>query len=336
MDIAVVVNLKARRGSSAVAQRCRAELPNARILASRSMVDTVDFAKLLSEAPPRLLLSAGGDGTAIALVNALRDADPGALAIDSDMLLGVLPLGTGNAWARVTGATSWRRALSSLSEVADRRTELPRRRFALLDMNGTLSHFAGTGWDAEIIDDFHVQKSRPSLLPPSARQGLAGYLNGMFTRTVPRAWRGTGVEVELVNTGEHVLAVGDDGRAYQAPGGEPGAVLYRGPTSVCAAGTTEEWGFGFRAFPFAHLVPGRFCMRVYTGNSIQATMRMGKLWRGEHPVRGMNTWLATSCRATFSKPVPFQIGGDRQGHRDVIDFRIAEEEIDLLDWRALS
>lgn len=337
MDIAVVVNLRARRGSPAVAQRCRAELPQARIFSSRSLDETRGFAETLAGAPPGLLLSAGGDGTAIGLINTLRDVDPAALRDGArDLVLGVLPLGTGNAWARATGAKSWKDALARLGEVQGRTTALPRQSFGLLDIDGHLAHFAGTGWDAEMIDDFHAQKTAPGILPKSRRDGLTGYLNGMFTRTVPRHMFGTGVEVELVNTGSDALAVDANGRAFPLPGGEHGKVLYRGPTSVCAAGTTEEWGFDFRAFPFARLVPGRFCMRIYSGSSVSATMRMGKLWRGEHPCPGMSTWLVDKCRATFSREVPFQIGGDRQGHRDVIDFAIAKEQVDLLDWRALS
>lgn len=335
MDIAVVVNLCARRGSAAVADSCRRALPNARIVASRSMDETRDFARGLVSARPDLLVAAGGDGTAVGLVNVLRDVSGGA-SISPDLLLGVLPLGTGNAWARATGARDWRTALDRLGAAVPRSGTLPRRRFDLLEVLGRLGHFAGTGWDAEMIDDFHAQKEAPSLLPRSRRNGLAGYLNGMFTRTVPRHLFGSRVEVELVNSGDDALYVDDEGRPRPLAGGEHGRVLYRGPTSVCAAGTTPEWGFGFRAFPFAGLVPGRFCMRVYAGTSVEATLRMGRLWRGEHPLEKMHTWLLTSCTARFSRPVPFQVGGDRLGQRDEVEYAIAPGSIDLLDWSALS
>src|SRR6185312_12923890 len=96
------------------------------------------------------------------------------------------------------------------------------RRFDLVEVGGTVAPFAGTGWDAEIIDDFHAQKTGFGFLPARARNGLAGR----------------------------------------------GAVLYRGPTSVCAAATSAEWGFGFRAFPFAGLVPRRFNFRIYAGRAL--------------------------------------------------------------------
>jgi hypothetical protein len=46
--------------------------------------------------------------------------------------------------------------------------------------------------------------------------------------------------------------------------------------------------------------------------------------------------MLTRCRAVFSREVPFQIGGDRLGMRADVEYRLAEESIDLLDWRALG
>ncbi len=341
MEIAVLVNLRARRGSEAVASSCRAELPTARILASRSLDDTRGFARALGSDPPHLLVSAGGDGTAMGLINSMRGSPGNPAQVLSASArrvpaLGVMPLGTGNGWARATGAPRWRAALDRLKLAARTAGPPPVRRFDLVEIFGTIAHFAGTGWDAEIIDDFYAQRTGPGLLPERARGGLGGYLQGMFTRTIPRhVLTRRQVEVELVNTGDDALTVDPSGRAVPLPGGEHGAVLYRGPASVCAAGTSPEWGFGFRAFPFAGLVPRRFCMRLYAGTAIEATMRMHRLWRGEHPLEKMHSWLLTRCRATFSRPVPFQVGGDRLGHKTEVEYTLAPEQIDLLDWRAL-
>ena len=340
MDIAVVVNLKARRGTERVARACRAALPDARILASRSLDEALGFARELEASPPDLLLSAGGDGTAVALLNAMR----GALATDDAThghpavpTLGVLPLGTGNGWARATGAPRLDAALLRVQRVAFRGVPLPRRRFDLVEVAGTVAHFAGTGWDAELIDDFHAQKtSTLNPLSDRMRAGLPGYLYGLFSRTIPRNVRNDRVEVELVNTGADAMTVDASGRAVPLPGGERGSVLYRGPASVCAAGTSPEWGFGFRSFPFAGLVPRRFCMRIYAGTALEATMRMGQLWRGQHPLDKMHTWMLTRCRATFSRPVPFQIGGDRLGHLEQVEYALAHERIDIVDWRRLA
>ena len=206
-----------------------------------------------------------------------------------------------------------------------------------MEVDGIIAPFAGTGWDAELIDDFHAQKAGAGILPRRARNGLAGYLHGLATRTIPRhLMRRAQVEVELVNTGDDALVVDESGLPVDAPAARHGAVLYRGPVSVCAAGTSPEWGFGFRAFPFAGLVPRRFCMRVYTGRVLEATLRMGSLWRGVHPMPKMHSWLLNACRARFSEPVPFQVGGDRIGYKSEMEYNLAREQVNLLNWSRLS
>ncbi|HTM22552.1 MAG TPA: diacylglycerol kinase family protein [Kofleriaceae bacterium] len=330
MDVAVIVNLKARKSSARVVDKCREVLPQAQVLTSRSIDDVAAFTRGLAAGRGALLVSAGGDGTAVGIVNAMRTlpATPG----DPVVSLAALPLGTGNGWAHATGAPPWRTALDRLGHLFRSARALPLRRFHLLEVRGALAHFAGTGWDAEIIEDFHRQKTGLGVLPRSMRGGLAGYLQGLITRTIPRTLLSDIPEAVVVNTGEHALGIDDAGRPYRLPGGEPGSVLYRGPASICAAGTSPEWGFHFRAFPFADLVPGRFNMRLFAGSSAEATMRARKLWTGVHPVSKMHSWLLTGCRVTFDRPVPFQAGGDRMGLEQVLDYRLAAEQVDLVDW----
>jgi hypothetical protein len=331
-DIAVVVNLRARRASEAVARACRRELPNARVLASRTLDEAVGFAHGFDATPPDVVVSGGGDGTAVALINALRGRPSAGATI------ACLRLGTGNGWARDMGAPDWQHAIKQLGEWRGGPASLPRKRFDLIDVDGTITHFAGTGWDAEIIDDFYAQKQGVGVIPRAWRNGLAGYLHGMIGRTIPRYLLGrrTRAEVELVNTGDTAIGVDDLGRPIPLEKYGPGAVLYRGPISVCGAGTTHQWGFEFKSFPFAGLVRRRFCLRAYTAPPITAVRYSRDLWRGKHPIPHMHTWLLTGCRATFSQPVPFQIGGDRVGWKDVIDYKIAEEQVDLLEWRRMS
>ncbi len=332
MDVAVVVNLKARRGSQRVARECREKLPEARVLVSGSLDEALGFAKDLKAKPPRLLISAGGDGTAVGLLNAMRTPNDDR----TGPALGLLPLGTGNGWAHVMGAPGWRTAVAQLGDLVERGGPLPLRRFDLVEVAGQVAHFAGTGWDAEIIDDFHAQKTGFGVLPKKARNGLMGYMQGLFTRTIPRHLTEPQVEVEVTNTGADAMTVDEKGQPVPLRGGEHGKVLFRGPISVCGAGTTAEWGFGFRAFPFAGLVARRFCLRIYTGKAIEATLRMQQLWSGKHPMKKMHTWLLDKCKATFSRPVPFQVGGDRLGLREEIEYGLAPEQVDVLDWRAIG
>lgn len=326
MSVAVLVNLKARKGSERVGTMVRALLPRARLAVTRSLDEARAWLRdEVSKNPPSLILSGGGDGTAVGLINELRDMD---LAIPP---IGVLPLGTGNGWANVTGAPKTRQALRKIAALGDSRP--PLRSFALVEVEGRVAPFAGTGWDAEIVSDFKAQLQK---LPPPLRDanaGLSGYLKGMFTRTIPRHLFGGGpANVRVINMGEDALTIDRDGKVVPLPFGRKGAVLYEGPASVAAGATTEEWGFGFRAFPFAHAAPGRLSVRVYGAHVLEATRKMFKLWRGEHPMDKMHDLLVTRCRMEFDREVAFQIGGDLAGDRRSIELALSDERVDLVDW----
>src|SRR4051812_1015476 len=99
MSVAVLVNPHARHGSETLGQQIRAILPQARVAVTRTLEDARRWIRDdLAHALPALLLSGGGDGTAVALLNELRGHN---LTVPA---FGLLPLGTGNGWARATGA----------------------------------------------------------------------------------------------------------------------------------------------------------------------------------------------------------------------------------------
>ncbi|MFO0550046.1 MAG: diacylglycerol kinase family protein [Polyangiaceae bacterium] len=358
MRVVAVVNEKARRGGPRVARQFSAALPAAEVILTRSLDEVERLAKDFASSPPDLVLGAGGDGTAVALLNSVRNARTSLAArggrphSGSLLRLGLVKLGTGNGLANVVGAPSVSRSLSLLRRAMERggawssdrsarvtHRGLPLRRFDLVEVEGCVAHFAGTGWDAELIDDFHAQKTEPSVLPPRMRYGLAGYLNGLMTRAVPRNLRLPRVEVEVHNTGKVALGVDARKQPFDIAGtgaGQAHSMLYRGPVSVCGVGTSSEWGFGFKAFPFADLVPGRFNLRMFVGTTGEALRRVPLLWSGKHPLDKMLTWLLTAAEVRLSRQVPFQIGGDLLGHRDVIQYAISSDRVDVLDWAALS
>ena len=328
-NIAVLVNLRARRGTEGVGGLVERFLPRARVALTRSLEEARAWiSDTLRPNPPSLLLAGGGDGTITGLLNELRRAGVALPAI------GVLPLGTGNAWARVTGAPRAAVALKQIAAVGERLP--PLRPFSLVRVEGKVAPFAGTGWDAEMIQDFKSQLSSAGPLA-STQAGLRGYLGAMFTRTVPRHLFGEGnPQVSVYNMGDTALTVDSRGSVQPVTHGDKGALLYRGPAGVAGAATTPEWGFGFKAFPFAQAVPHRLSVRVYGATVMEATRNMFKLWRGEHPMPRMHDWFVQRVRMEFDREVPFQMGGDVLGMRRTLDFDLAEESVQLVDWRQLS
>jgi diacylglycerol kinase family enzyme len=329
MNVAVLVNLRSRRGSEVVGGLVRRFLPRARVALTHSVEEARAWIdQQLRPNPPSLLLAGGGDGTITGLVNEFRAQ---GLALPA---LGVLPLGTGNAWAHVTGAPRPAKALRQLAAYGERLP--PLRPFALVRVEGSLAPFAGTGWDAELVQDFKSQLAASGPLR-GTQAGLRGYLGALFSRTIPRHVFGDGnPQVSLYNLGEPALTVDAQGAIRPLPGGETGALLYQGPAGVAGAATTPEWGFGFKAFPFAQALPHRLSVRVYSGTVLEATRNMFKLWRGAHPMPRMHDFFVQRVRMEFDRDVPFQIAGDVIGLRRSVDFELAEESVQLIDWHQLS
>ena len=136
--LAILVNANAKRGGRRIAAQIGRFLPGARVRLTRTPEEVDAWLRTLRD--PRCVLAAGGDGTAIALVNAMNRVKRADEAFPP---LGILPLGTGNAWARSTGARKLDRALRLLTSVPLR---IPTRRFGLVECEGTLTSFAGCGW----------------------------------------------------------------------------------------------------------------------------------------------------------------------------------------------
>jgi diacylglycerol kinase family enzyme len=331
MNIAVMVNLRARRGSERVGGLVKRFFPRARLALTRSLEEARKWiGEQLRPDPPALLLAGGGDGTITVLLNELRAQGVALPAI------GVLPLGTGNAWARVTGAPRPMVALRQLAACGGRMP--PLRHFSLVRVEDQVAPFAGTGWDAEMLQDFKNQMSSfPAGPLREANAGLRGYLGAMFTRTVPRHMFGSGSPwVKVYNLGALALTVDKHASIVPLAHGGPGALLYEGPAGVAGAATTPEWGFGFKAFPFAQAVPHRLSVRVYSATVLEATRNMFKLWRGAHPLPHMHDFLVERLRMEFDREVPFQMGGDVIGMRHSLEFDLAEESVRLVDWRQLG
>ncbi|MBL8913810.1 MAG: diacylglycerol kinase [Archangium sp.] len=329
MDIALVVNLNARRGSHRFAAFAKKMLPNSRVIATRSVEEVDRFVEDLGS--PRVILSGGGDGTACGILDALRQRNR------SFPTLGLVKLGTGNAWAIGTHAPSPKSAMKQLADVLERgHTELPTSDFSLVEVEGRLTPFAGAGWDAELLHDYKMQKqSLPRPLQRFATGGPA-YAVSIFSRTILRnVLQKERARVRLINLGEDALTFDPHGNVTKVPAGGFGECLYEGPYGVAGAGTTAELGFGFKALHFARVMPGRMHVRVLALSAAQATRHLPNLWRGVHPIPHSHDFLLTHCRMEFDREVPVEIGGDAIGLRNSLEYRIAPQIVPVIDWKKL-
>jgi diacylglycerol kinase family enzyme len=327
----ILVNANAKRGGRRVAIQLARALPGARVQLTRSIAEIEGWLREIvkpDREPPRCILSAGGDGSAVALFNALDRVVPRGAPFPR---IGALPLGTGNAWAHALGA---RKLDGCVRALAKHDGPLPTRRYALFRCDGVLTFFGGCGWDAQILDDYRQQVAQS----PSSRlaKSVWGYVTAMFTRTIPKTLIRGRPHVIIENLGDEVYTVNDDGHIRPIDGARRGTVLYEGLASVAGAATCPEFGYGFRAYPFAERLLDLVNLRIYDQHALRAVADIPKLWRGEHPLRGMHDWFASEVRMTFSRPMPLQIGGEAIGTRLTVEFKRSDRRVDALDWRMLG
>ncbi len=321
----IVVNANAKRGGRRIAVQIARALPGATVRLTKSLGELEGWLRTIQE--PRCILSAGGDGSAVALLNALDRVVPKGAPFPP---VGALPLGTGNAWAHALGARKLDSCVKALGRHAG---PMPTKRYGLFTCDGTLTFFGGCGWDAQILDDYRQQLEAS----PSSRiaKSVGGYVTAMFLRTVPKTVLHGRPHVIIENLGDEVFTVDEAGKVQRLEGVKRGTILYEGMASVAGAATCPEFGYGFRAYPFAERMLGYMNVRIYDVKAHTAIRDIPKLWKGEHPLRGMHDWFAKEVRMTFSRPMPLQIGGEAIGSRQTVEYKSSDRMVDALDWRML-
>jgi len=331
--VALWLNPNAKQVRPSVVEAFRRGLPEATLITARTMDEARERAKKLARTPPPLLLCGGGDGTAVTLVNLLRSE-----GVRQFPLMGFLRLGTGNGWPNATGAPSWRRSLAMLPSMP---LPPPTRRFNLIEVEGRLCHFCGVGWDAMVLHDYHRtirRRERQQVAPGLASRlskSVLGYLYAVARRTVPRELGRTLSQgrprATVTNAGPPAYQLDRRGRLVLAGHGKQ---LFDGHVSILCAGTEPFWGGGFKAFPFSGAVPGTFSLRVYDRPVLEGVANSVNLWAGRR-VRGMSDFFVSKVRVVFSRPMPFQVGGDVVGHRTTLELALAEETLEAVDWPTL-
>lgn len=329
-DVAGWFNTNAKRVTPARVELFRAALPDARIYAASTFDEAKRHADALVQRPPRVLFCGGGDGTSVVLLNLLRER-----GLTEFPVIGLLKLGTGNGWQRAVHAKGYRKTLASLPSLP---LQPKTTRFHLCEVEGRVCHFTGIGWDATLLHDYRVNLERRQQQLVGGRvatrlsKGVGGYLYSLFRITVPgelqRAREGR-TRLRLENLGEPAMTFDGQGNVITLPASQ--TQLYEGPVSVGATGTEPYWGAGFKAFPYAQRVPGRLNFRVYDKHVLIGVNNMFRLWRGDD-LPGMYDWFVTGVRLHLSRPMPFQVGGDVVGPREVLEFHLAKETVDLIEW----
>jgi diacylglycerol kinase family enzyme len=328
---AVLLNANAKQVNARVRADLARVVPREDLFFSRTADEAQRIAQAVVARGYRTVFTGGGDGTFVGWMNRILDACRRTRA--PAPRFGVLALGTGNAVAHLVGTRSGT-AARALDSWRDGRAP-GTRRLEVLSCDGRRTPFAGIGVDAALVNDYRWLKERlAGTAAGSLATGITGYFLAGMLRSAPRAaLERRPPYCEVVNAGGPAHRLDASGR----PVGPPvltGELLYAGPCMVAAASTVPFYGFGMRAFPFASDRPGSMQVRLLTTMAVPTVLwNLPRLWSGSLAHPALLDFHAERVSVTFERPMPLQVAGDAEGWRDRVDLAMAEEVVDLVDFR---
>jgi len=328
--VAVVVNGNAKAVTDDLVEVLDQIVQSGDLFVSRSLEEGQEIARTIVERGYPTVLTGGGDGTFVQMVTwVVRSAEATGRPIPR---FGLLRLGTGNALAWVLGSNG-PRGRGVVADLARLRTEAGSRPLRLLDVEGTLTPFAGLGIDAIVLGHFNEVKDVMRRIPVLRRYATGGvaYFAAIVGRTLPGYFVRPHPKVRIVNEGEPAVRLGVDG---QPVGGEirAGEVLYEGPSRMVCMSTIPYWGFGARIFPFADDRKDRFSVRVVDLNSIDVVVHIRAIWKGTYRSSKVHDFLVERVSVHYDSPMALQIGGDPAGMRTEVHAALASKPVPVVDY----
>lgn len=286
-----------------------------------------------------LVLCGGGDGTAMRIIEQMRRKVEEHRAAGEDCRMprfGLLKLGTGNGWAGLLRVPRKVKPIWALRQM--RPEDLRFTEFNMIETEDRLFHFGGFGADAMILNDYINLKNRFSSGPLwKMANSIAGYLWATFAVAVPRVaikkWR---INVRVINNSdEPVYRVTYSGGEVEAPV-KKGEVLFAAPTLIASVGTTENYGFDLKIFPYACRKKGYMHLRLTDTPVLPAMRRLRDIWTGKWESPNLHDFLVKDIIIESDEEMPFQLGGDPEGYRKSARFKVSDFLPDVLDFRKIE
>jgi diacylglycerol kinase family enzyme len=330
--IAVVVNGRARQVTADIVEVLDQIVQSGDLFVSRDLREAERIARTIVERGYDTVLTGGGDGTFVTMVTLIvKAAKAGGKQAPR---FGLLKLGTGNALSWVLGSDQTSTDKAMVADLARLRREGGSRALRLLQVEGTLTPFAGLGVDAICLEHYGTTKdwlSRSRITRPLAT-GPSAYVLATITRSLPEFLLRSHPRVRIVNEGAPCLRMGEGDRPTREIA--RGEVLYDGPSRLVAMSTIPYWGFGARIFPFAEERDDRFSLRVCDVGPVEVAMHIRSIWRGSYRNdQTVHDFLCERIAIHYDEPMPLQVGGDVVGRRTLIRAALAEP-IEVVDYYA--
>ena len=263
----------------------RAELGPVEIAVTAGPGDGGRIAQEGVRAGAELVIAAGGDGTVNEVVNGLLGAAVPTGAVE----LAVIPLGTGDDFARSLGIRTSRSALRCFTEGSSRSVDIGRVVYRMGPGRAGRSHFVNVG-SAGLSAAVAVGLKR---------RGAAGRGCGAFLRGVAHAlrfWQSLPLRLSI-----------------------DGETVYEGPADLAAIANGSHFGGGMRVAPLARLDDGLFDIVLVRGMPRRRLVRkLPRLYWGGHigqrevlHFRGRQVELVPAAGAPPA--LPLELDGEPRG-----------------------
>ena len=283
-----------------------------------------------------LVLSGGGDGTAMRVIEQMRRKVARRNAAGGDFAVpkfGLLKLGTGNGWAGLLETPGKVEPIWALRQ--SRAHELKFTPFNMIEAENRLFHFGGFGLDALVLNNYINLKNKfTSGFLWKLANSMAGYLWATFAISAPQVMlRHFALHARIVNNSDDpVYRVGPDGALVELPL-KKGETIYDSRTLLIGFGTTTNYGFQLKVYPWACAKPGYMQLRTADTNVPQVIRNIRPIWTGHPGVPGLADWLVKDVIVESAESMPFQLGGDPEGYRERAHFKVSDFTVDMLDFR---
>jgi diacylglycerol kinase family enzyme len=326
--VAVILNKNARRYTRRLVGDIARIIPRRHVWATGSLAEAQSAVREILKGGFDVIFTGGGDGTIVTALSVIRDVvgAGGSLTVPP---VGILKLGTGNAWTYAVGVKG---GLGQLAHVT-RGGAFSTVANPLIEVGGLLCPFAGMGWDAQILNDYYdLNKEHEGRLLSPFTKNLFGYFLAAATKTLPRFAGGANVpEVEVTCTGGRLFRPDRNGDCVPVTG-RRNAILYHGPASYIAAGVIPFFGYKLRAFPHAGKVPGTMHLRIVNLDPGVAVRHLRGFWKGTYHSNDIIDFLTDGIRITSADEQPIEVGGDPMGYTRSVEFTISDYVATIIDF----
>jgi diacylglycerol kinase family enzyme len=330
--VAVILNENARRVTNGVMRRLCSILPEGHIYPTKDIDEAKEAISEIIDRRFDIIFTGGGDGTIVTTITNIWELQKTAKDIKLPSI-GILKMGTGNAWAWGVGVKDGFDPLRDVAKGGDFSVS----KYNLIKVFDTLCPIAGMGWDAQVLNDYYDVNVKFSRTPiKGIMGGLFGYLCAALFKSIPTVAKiGSVPEVEVRFIGDRIEKPSRTEGSSEINLNK-GDVIYSGLASIVAAGTIPYFGYAFRAFPFAEDRAGLMDLRISNLDVSRVVKNIHRLWAGTYETSRIIDFLTDGVSLVFDRDMPIEIGGDPMGFikkGEEVEFRISDFTVDVIDLR---